>query len=101
ISVGRLRARNCLGLPGLPSWLGPLSQLDLVGCAQIHTLPENLVVTSWIDVAGTGIQELPPSLSDVGLRWRGVTVDHRIAFHPESITAEEVLRETNAELRRV
>ncbi|WP_425398486.1 DUF6745 domain-containing protein [Aeoliella sp.] len=101
ISVGRLRARNCLGLPGLPSWLGPLSQLDLVGCAQIDSLPDGLEVSSWIDVADTGIKELPTALKGVGLRWRGVAIDQRIAFQPETITSQEVLEEPNAELRRV
>ncbi|HLU11381.1 MAG TPA: hypothetical protein VK003_17030 [Oceanobacillus sp.] len=37
----------------------------------------------------------------VGLEWRGVPIDERIAFHPETITHEEVLAETNAEKRRV
>lgn len=101
LSVGRLRARNCVGLSTLPQWLGRLSQLDLAGCARIDTLPDRLEVTSWIDIAGTGIQRLPKSLSGVGLRWRGVTIDERIAFRPETITAKEVLEEVNAELRRV
>lgn len=101
LSVGRLRARNCLGLKELPAWLGRLSQLDLAGCVQIVTLPENLQVSSWIDIAGTGIQSLPASLAGVGLRWRGVAVDERIAFRPHEITVREVLDEANAELRRV
>src|SRR3982750_1359503 len=37
----------------------------------------------------------------VPLRWRGVPVDQRVAFYPETITAEEILDETNAERRRV
>jgi hypothetical protein len=36
-----------------------------------------------------------------GLRWRGVIVEPRVAFYPESITAAEVLAESNAELRRI
>jgi hypothetical protein len=101
LSIGRLRARNCTGLTSLPKWLGRLSQLDIADCAQINTVPDGLEVTSWIDLAGTGIRSLPASLADVGLRWRGVTVDERIAFRPQEITAQEVLHEPNAELRRV
>jgi hypothetical protein len=101
ISVGRLRARNCTGLPVLPPWLGRISQLDLAGCAQLDTLPEGLQVTSWIDVGGTGIRSLPESLAGVGLRWRGVVVDERIAFRPDEIPVQEVLEERNAERRRV
>ncbi len=101
LRVGRLRARNCLGLRSLPSWLGRLSQLDLAGCTPITELPEGLEVASWIDIADTSIQSLPDSLHGVGIRWRGVAIDERIAFRPEEITAEEVLSEQNAELRRV
>lgn len=101
LRVGRLRARNCLGFRQLPPWLGRLSQLDLAGCTPIAELPEGLEVTSWIDLADTSIRRLPESLSGVGLRWRGVMIDERIAFRPEEITAEEVLSEQNAELRRV
>ena len=101
VAVGRFTARNCTGLTHLPPWLKSLSQLDLSGCANIRELPGSLRVSSWIDVADTGIMELPPSLESVGLRWRGVRIDRRIAFRPETITAEEVLNEPNAELRRV
>lgn len=101
LRVGRLRARNCLGLRGLPPWLGRLSQLDLAGCTHLGELPEGLEVTSWIDLADTSIRSLPNSLQGVGLRWRGVAIDERIAFRPEEIRAGEVLSERNAELRRV
>lgn len=101
LAAGRLRARNCVGFTQLPPWLGRLSQLDLAGCSQIATLPEGLQVSSWIDLADTDIQSLPSSLSGVGLRWRGVAIDERIAFRPHKITAQEVLEEPNAELRRI
>jgi hypothetical protein len=101
LAIGRLRARNCLGLTGLPPWLGRLSQLDLAGCANIAELPDGLEVSSWIDLAGTQITSLPESLQGVALRWRGVMIDARIAFWPDQISAREVLDEPNAELRRV
>ena len=101
INAGRLRARNCTGLSTLPDWLGPLSQIDLGGCTGISSLPTSLIVSSWIDIAGTQISALPEQLTSVGLRWRGVTIDDRIAFRQHEITAQEVLEEQNAELRRV
>lgn len=101
LSVGRLSMRDCTGMTDLPAWLGRLSQLDLAGCVGLQRLPEGLDVSSWIDVAGTAITSLPHSLKGVGLRWRGVAIDERIAFRPHEITAAEVLAETNAELRRV
>jgi len=101
LEFGRLRARNCTGLTSLPPWLAQLSQLDLAGCASLAQLPEGLQVDSWLDLAGTAIRELPASLADVPLRWRGVPIDARVAFRPEEITADEILAETNVELRRV
>ncbi|MFH5806130.1 DUF6745 domain-containing protein [Alienimonas sp. DA493] len=101
VSVGRLRMRDCIGFRSVPPWLGTVAQLDLAGCVGIRELPEGLRVTSWVDVGGTNLTELPASLTGVGLRWRGVAVDERIAFRPEEITAAEALAEPNAELRRV
>lgn len=101
IEVGSLRARFCTGLTGLPPWLRRVSQLDLCGCRNIGELPEGLEVGSWIDIAETGITQLPQSLLGVPLRWRGVRIDERIAFRPNELTVGETLAETNAERRRV
>jgi hypothetical protein len=85
-------------LTELPDWLGNLAQLDLAGCEQIARLPQNLRISSWLDVADTALNS-PPAKTQ--LRWRGVPIEARIAFDPESIHAEEVLDEQNLELRRV
>ena len=101
VTVGRFAARGCTQIDHLPPWLNRLAQLDVRDCSALRTLPERLVVSSWVDVAGTGITSLPKSLDGVGLRWRGVAIDARIAFLPETITSDEVLAEPNAERRRV
>lgn len=101
VSVGRFSARGCAQLVKLPPWLVRIAQLDLRDCANLAHLAEGLVVSSWIDVAGTKITSLPRSLYGVQIRWRGVPVDARIAFLSETITSHEVLAETNAEKRRV
>ncbi|BDI31280.1 hypothetical protein CCAX7_33310 [Capsulimonas corticalis] len=101
VRVGRLNARGCRALSYLPSWMTQLAQLDLRGCESLTALPQTLRVSSWIDLADTQITELPAQLAGARLRWRGVPIDARIAFHPETITAREVLGTTNAELRRV
>ena len=101
VSRGTLRLRNCIEIQSLPSWLGTLGQLDLSGCTQIQQVPDGVRVSGWIDVGGTSLTSLPPSLSQAPVRWRGVPIDHRIAFNPESITAQETLDEPNAERRRV
>ena len=101
VRIGRLNASGCTWLRTLPPWLTTLAQLDVSGCANLNALPEGLQVTSWIDLAATGITSLPASLQSVRLRWRGVPIDARVAFQPETITVREILGEPNAELRRV
>lgn len=101
INGGHLILRDCPWITNLPSQLGEISGLDVSGCLNLTRLPEDLEVTSWIDLAGSAITELPDGLKDVGLRWRGIPVSHKIVFHPETLSAEEILKERNAELRRV
>jgi hypothetical protein len=101
LQVGRLTARGCAQLRSLPKWVTRLAQLDLRDCSNLRELPEGLVVTSWMDVAGTSIRSLPSSMKGMQLRWRGVSVDERVAFRPELITADEILAEGNVERRRV
>lgn len=101
VSCGAVNLIGCRSLKDLPASLGPVSTLNLRGCTQIRELPPGMVVTSWIDIAGTGITGLPPSLEGVRLRWRGVPVDSRIAFSPDSVQASEVMAEQNIERRRV
>lgn len=101
INGGHLVLRNCQWLTRLPDDLGNIAGLDLSGCLNLTSLPEGLQPTSWIDLAGTGITELPARLDHVGLRWRGIPVSRRIVFHPETLSAGEILGERNAELRRV
>ncbi len=104
IQVGHLIAKGCHRLLELPEWLNNIAQLDISGCERITHLPANLRISSWLDLADSGLvdadtQILPPLRTP--LRWRGVQVESRIVFAPETITAQEVLATTNTELRRV
>lgn len=96
----RLVARNCSRLSRLPANLN-VSHLDVSGCEQLAGLSDGTRVTSALDFAGTAITSLPASLSSVWLYWRGVPIDRRIAFSPETITSHEILRERNIAMRRV
>ena len=97
---GRLNIRDGALLGALPP-RGAVAQLDISGCRRIASVPENFRVTSWIDIAGSGITAMPPHLGGIGLHWRGVPIDERIAFRPEELGIDEVLEERNAEVRRV
>ena len=101
IRIGRLDLGGCRRLSSLPEGLGRLAQLDVSDCVGLRKLPEGLQVGSWIEIANTAITSLPGSLDGVNLRWRGVPIDRRIAFHPEEIAVREILDEQNAGRRRV
>jgi hypothetical protein len=104
IRSGRLQLRGCTALRGLPSYLTQLSALNVRDCPNLTSLPESLYVSGWLDLAHSGLTDesvLPPGCAGTQLRWGGVNIDRRIAFHPERITVDEVLNERNAERRRV
>lgn len=101
IENGGLNLRGFTTLTKIPRYIKQISTLDISDCDQLHSLPGHLSVGLWIDVGGSGLRALPGHLQNVGLRWRGVIVDERIAFRPETITAKEISNEPNAELRRV
>jgi hypothetical protein len=102
LDVAELILAGCIALS---TWPGPttlrLHRLDVSGCPNLGRLPEGLVVEDAVEVAGSGLRGLPESLAGVPLRWRGVLVSERIAFRPESLSANEVLTERNLETRRV
>lgn len=60
------------------------------GCRGITALPEGLRISSWLDVAGSGLTELPPG-QNIPLRGRGVRVDARVAFRPGTLMGAQVL----------
>jgi hypothetical protein len=101
VRVGRLSVANCEWLTHLPAWLTEIAQLDVSGCPNLVELPEGLQVSSFLELAGSGLRWLPGSLRDTQLRWRGVPIDARIAFQPGTITVEELMAERNVERRRV
>jgi hypothetical protein len=104
IQVGHLIAKGCNRLLELPEWLSNIAQLDLSGCERIRRLPSHLRISSWLDLADSGLLEAGAQIlpdQRTPLRWRGVQVDRRIVFAPETISAQEVLATPNTELRRV
>lgn len=101
VEVGNINLSSCRELTYLPSWMGNIAQLNVQGCTQLHHLPENMVVTSFIELAESGLQELPKGCAGTQLQWRNVLITRRIAFQPETITAQQVMDEKNIERRRV
>jgi hypothetical protein len=103
IRSGRLQLRGCTAIRQLPAYLGTLAALNVCDCPNLIALPDDLVVTGWLDLGRSGLideSSLPASMNRTQLRWAGVAVDRRIAFHPEQLTVDEILTERNAERRR-
>jgi hypothetical protein len=96
----RLFARGCSRLTTLPEDLC-ISRLEISDCVNLRTLPEGIRVTSEIELANTGLTDLPVSLRKARLLWRRVPVNYEIAFRPETITVGQVLGESNSALRHV
>ena len=104
IRGGRLQLRGCTALRTLPPDLTRLAALNVRECPNLTALPPELVVTGWLDLGHSGLTQesvLPAGVQQTQLRWAGVNVDRRIAFHPETMQVDEVLLERNAERRRV
>jgi hypothetical protein len=101
IHNGSLNISGCSKISSIPSSIKNLATLDVSDCPLITELPPKLEVGLWIDVGGSGITRLRAPNESVGLRWRGVAIDYRIAFQPDQLTSEQVLNEKNAERRRV
>jgi hypothetical protein len=104
IRGGRLQLRSCTALRSLPPYIQRLSALNVRDCPNLKSLPDELVISGWVDLGHSGLTVeslLPAGLSRTQLRWAGINVDRRVAFRPEEIRVDEVLEETNAERRRV
>lgn len=107
---GALNLEGCSGLAAIPddARIGCQGQrhsyqpaLVIADCTSLKSLPANLNVEGPIDVAGSGLTDLPKSLSSCRIMWRGLAVRPDVVFHPERLTAAEILTERNVELRRV
>jgi hypothetical protein len=100
-SLWDLDVSDCQSLKALPAGLVQLRTLNVRGCTNLHALPDDIRVLSRIEVADSGLESLPESVRSTQIVWQAMRVPYRIAFHPETITVREILREPNVELRRV
>jgi hypothetical protein len=108
---GVLDLRGCTSLERLPggirvgsdrrrSRLAPA--LRLADCSALRSLPDDLEVGGPIEIAGSGLVDLPERLlRSARLLWRGAVVPPEVVFRPESLTPDQIFGEPNAELRRL
>jgi len=68
IHGGILNLKNCSNLNKLPDNMGEVAGLNLNGCSGISALPVGLTVTSWIDITGTRITDIPAEYAHLGFR---------------------------------
>ena len=97
--LGHLDLSGASELYNLPENL-TCESLDISDCINLTSLPLGLHVTHWIEVGGSGINNLGKGHGFV-LRFRGVRVSDRVAFESDSITGQDILNTENVELRRV
>ncbi|MEH2201083.1 DUF6745 domain-containing protein [Nostoc sp.] len=97
--LGHLDLSGAFDLYNLPENL-TCESLDISDCVNLTTLPKGLHVTSWIELAGSGINSVSAGHGFVW-RWRGVQVTDKIAFESQSLTGQDILNVENVELRRV
>ena len=100
LRVRHLDLTDCRALVELPAGVR-VQTLNLRGCTSLSSVPYDFYVSSWIEVADSGITSVPQSLSSARVTWRSVVVPDRIAFNPETITVNEILNEQNVEMRRL
>ena len=93
-------AHGCSNLMKLDGIFFNLTKLDLQGCSLIENLPEDVGVNIWIDIGGTRIGKPPESLRHIHFQWNGIPINDTTAFHPDQLTAREILNEFNLEVRR-
>lgn len=98
--AGTLDLRGCTALTELPRGLAA-RRLRLTDCTSLEVVPPDLCVTEPIEVAGTQIRRWPDELAAQSVRFRGVRVPPEVVFAPWTLGPERILRERNAELRRV
>ncbi len=96
-----LDMRGCAQMRSTPPWLRRVHDLNISDCGSIEHLPENLRVTSALDIGGTRLRALPPSRLGFRLRWRSVAIDGRSVFYPQTLSGTEILGQGNIEVRRV
>jgi len=101
LNVDVLDLSGCTGLQFHDMAHIETRHLDISDCVQLTELPECLWVWDSIDVANTGLKGLPPFLSHCQILWRGVPIQERIAFDPDSLNVAEILGAQNMEQRRV
>jgi hypothetical protein len=99
LQCASLNVSNCPELQQIPNRL-ETRFLDISSNPQILVLPESTVIHSVLEIAKSGLRGLPSQLR-VRLHWEGVLVSERIAFYPETISGQDVLREDNLETRRI
>ena len=114
ISSGYLVIEDCVNLESLPKKLNVATELGqaarirvrpsvlLNNCPKITQLPETLKVVGAIDIAGTSITSATRAQAQWNtFAWRGFRLPGQALFAPETMDPYEIIRERNAEIRRL
>ena len=98
--VERLLARGCARLTTLPDQL-TLTRLVLSDCVNLRSLPAGLLVRSEIEIANTGLTDLPNLFGMFGCYGDASRSITGSRLSPGSITVEEISRSPTRHSRQV
>jgi hypothetical protein len=97
--AGTLDLSNLPNFNTFPTVLYVGRNLILRGVRAVTRLPPHLVVDGGIDVAGSSLTEAAGY--EEKLLWDGVAVNPTIAFHPETMTALDILNTEDQSVREI
>jgi hypothetical protein len=107
LSIYAIGARQ-LGLPSVQAWADPVYDAYLSGAWFLYWTDENLYWVAKPHIYYDARHQLhcatgPAITSDIEpfWYWHGVLVTEQIVLHPDTLTAEDIASEANAQVRQV
>jgi len=98
---------NCQSLEALPDSLvfrskwPDRNELILTNCKELRNLPTKMTFSGRLEVSGCGLTGLPKKMRKCSVLWRGHWVPPETIFYPETLTPQDILTQSNAEIRRL
>ncbi len=97
----RLELIDCTAITTLPSKLNVNGTIDLTGCTRFTAFPADMVFEGNLNVSETALTTLPSGMKQCRVIWRDHHIPQRYYFEFDKVDPLEILREANAEVRRL
>lgn len=100
-SIDQLELIDCTAITTLPSKFNVKWTIDLTGCTRFTAFPADMVFEGNLNVSETALTALPSGMKQCRVVWRGHHIPQRYYFEFDQVEPLEILREANAEVRRL